>query len=330
MTHLKYSSIVLIAALCGPIRADGQQARPAVEVNDAQMAATSLAGAIVLGPGDTIRITSLSSEEISKEWRIGESGALHLPLVGAIDVAGKTAAALEAELEVAYRDYLVDPKIDVFVSELRSRPVTVVGAVGEPGTHQLTGPTTLFHLVQQAGGITPEGSRIVIIRDSKWGVEGLPRATLLPDGKVESELSIEEVLKGHGPQAQTPIQPFDVINVEPKRERLVYIAGGVHRPGALVLESADGVSLTKALVMAGGYKSSAAFNHTYLWRSNDGANGSVELDLRDVVRGKSEDLTLREGDYLIVPPRGGKFANMQGMAAIMQITTSAIFILGRL
>src|SRR5690606_28150830 len=52
----------------------------------------------ILGPGDTIKIASLSSEELSKEWRVGETGRLHLPLIGAVDVSGMTVAALQAHL----------------------------------------------------------------------------------------------------------------------------------------------------------------------------------------------------------------------------------------
>lgn len=298
---------------------------------EAKPAAKSVAGDIVLGPGDTIQIVSLKSEEISKEWRVGESGSLHLPLVGPIEVAGKSVAALEVELNEAYSVYIIDPAIDVFVAAVRSRPVTVVGAVNEPGTHQLQGPTTVFQIVQQAGGVAENADRIVIIRDTQWGVEGLPRAKLLPDGKVEAALSLEGVLQGHGPEAETPVRPFDVINVDPKRERLIHIAGEVNQPGAIVLESVDGVLLSKALVLAGGYKSSAAFKHTYLWRGSDPAQaGSFELNVRDIIQGKAEDIVLREGDYLIIPPKGGILNNMQGLSTLMPMANAALIVLSRI
>lgn len=320
-----FALVALLAAAC----LYAQQPPQTSTAGDVETAARSLASEIILGPGDTIQITALSYEELSKDWRIGESGTLHLPLVGSVDIAGQSVAALEKNLNEIYSEYLIQPKINVFVSEMRSRPVTIVGAVHKPGTHQLNGPTSLFHMLQQAGGITEQASGIVLVRDPQWGFDDLPHAKLLPEGKVEVQFSLEDVLKGHGREAQVIVRPFDVINVEPKRDRLVYIAGEVTRPGAILLETANGVRLTKALAVAGGYKTSASFKHTYLWRGDNDA-AAVEVDIKSILRGESEDILLREGDYLIIPPKSGLWTDMSKISSLTSLTASALIILDRL
>ena len=68
-------------------------------------------------------------EEISKAWRIGASGDLNLPLVGRVKAAGLTAEELETEISARLKEYVRNPQVTVFVSDFKSHPVTVSGAV---------------------------------------------------------------------------------------------------------------------------------------------------------------------------------------------------------
>src|SRR5438105_14317194 len=91
----------------------------------------------VIGPDDTVTIMALNVEEISKPWHIGPSGELNLPMVGRVKAAGMTAQQLEGEISGRLTQYVRDPQLRVFVSEFKSHPLTVSGAVERPGVLQV-------------------------------------------------------------------------------------------------------------------------------------------------------------------------------------------------
>ena len=321
-----FAGALALIAVCAP-GALAQEAAPAAA--PAPLAGAPVGAQAVLGPGDTIKISSLSSEELSKEWRIGETGRLHLPLIGAVDVNGMTVTALQAQLNERYREFIKDPMIDVFLTDIQSRPVSVDGSVRTPATYQLKGPTTLSRLLQQAGGVTEGAFSVTLIRETQWGIADLPKPKLLEGGKVQVEMAVEDVVRGFGPAADIIVRPYDLVRVAARPERLVFIAGEVNNPGAVQLDTVDGVRLSRALALAGGYKPTAGYQHAFLWREGQSAEGAIEIALRDVMIGKAEDIMLRAGDYIIVPPKHGFVPTMQTIMSIVAPISTASIILTR-
>jgi len=131
--------------------------------------------------------------------RIGRSGELSLPFVGPVQAAGKTINVLEAELNKLSSKYIRDPRIDVFITEVKSRPVTISGAVANPGVHQLNGPVSVFDLLQLAGGPKEAGDLVTVVRRTTWGTFEDHRGRLAKDGgAVMLELSLGEHYAGLG------------------------------------------------------------------------------------------------------------------------------------
>src|SRR5690242_16807106 len=104
----------------------------------------SASGDAVIGPNDEINIMALGAEEISKAWRVSNTGDVTLPIAGKIQVAGMTTVQLEEELTSRLKRFIIDPQITVYISEFRSTAVTVEGAVAKPGRFQTEGRKTLF------------------------------------------------------------------------------------------------------------------------------------------------------------------------------------------
>src|ERR1700680_2557821 len=104
----------------------------------------SIDAASQLGPNDVIQVHAVEAEEISdKPARIGSDGYINLPLVGRVKAAGLTVEELQAELVQRLRRLIVDPDVTVSLTETHSQPVSVVGAVKNPGVIQLQGQKTL-------------------------------------------------------------------------------------------------------------------------------------------------------------------------------------------
>ena len=55
-----------------------------------------------LGPGDMLRVNVFGSPELSGEVRVSESGNITYPLIGQVQVAGKSPAQVEAQLVSAF------------------------------------------------------------------------------------------------------------------------------------------------------------------------------------------------------------------------------------
>src|ERR1051326_3375190 len=117
----------------------------------AAIAADTVRG--IIGPDDIGTIMALNMEEISKAWRIGPAGELNLPMVGRVKAAGLTAQQLEGEISGKLKEFVRDPQVTVFVSEFKSHPVTISGAVERPGVLQVDRPTPLFAVLALAGGV---------------------------------------------------------------------------------------------------------------------------------------------------------------------------------
>src|SRR6202035_3208859 len=84
----------------------------------------------ILGPDDEIVIRAIDAPEISdKPVLIGTNGNITLPMIGRVKAGGLTVEQLEAELTTRLKPFIQEPQISVTVTEFRSQPVSVFGAV---------------------------------------------------------------------------------------------------------------------------------------------------------------------------------------------------------
>src|SRR5690349_19298476 len=60
-------------------------------------------GAYALAPGDQVRIITFGEDTLTGEFRVNDSGAVALPLIGAVKAAGKTPAEFEQVVATALR-----------------------------------------------------------------------------------------------------------------------------------------------------------------------------------------------------------------------------------
>lgn len=109
-----------------------------------------------VGPNDLLDIEVLDLDNMKRTVRVNAAGAISLPLIGAVIVAGLTAQQAEAHLADRYREkYLQNPQVSVFVKEFTTERITIDGAVVKPGIYPLTGQITLLRALALAGGFGP-------------------------------------------------------------------------------------------------------------------------------------------------------------------------------
>jgi len=285
----------------------------------------------VIGPEDTITVIALNVEEISKAWRVGPSGDVSFPLVGRLHVAGKTVDEVEREIGERLKQFVKAPEVTVYISEFRSQPVTVSGAVVKPGVILLQGPTMLYSAIVQAGGVKDAGTTVTLTRNLRYGQIPHPDARPSPDSKYSVvELPLADAVRQDKVAGNILLKPSDAIVVSQERlPRLVYITGEVMRPGAVELVSRNEVSITQLLAMAGGLSRIAKPSKSVIRHIGEtGTETSFQMiDLKKVIDGKAKDLVLGEGDIVVIPSSeiSSYLRNLSS-----SVITSSVFLLGRL
>lgn len=278
----------------------------------------------LLGPDDQVEISAPELSEFgNKPVRIDGEGNVQVPLVGRVHVAGLTAQQAEQELNKVLKTYIRDPQVVVNVSEVRSQPVSVLGAVNSPGVHQVQGHKTLMEMLASAGGIRPDaGYSVRVTRQLDWGCIPLPGASLDPSGQFSvAEVNLKNIMEAKDPVENIQILPHDVISV-PKAE-MVYVIGEVRRSGGFVLGEHQSISVLQVLSLAEGLNGAADSRHAKILRLKRDADQREELpvDIKSVLKGKKPDVPLQGADILFIPGSTGKKAALRALEATIQTGT---------
>lgn len=210
----------------------------------------SSASGYVLGPDDQLLIRVSEGLDLGdKPTLIGANGNITLPLLGHIPAAGRTVEQFESDLKELLKPYVKEPQVTVTVTEFRSQPVSVFGAVVTPGVIQLRGRKTLFEVLSMAGGPRETaGSSITITRLQENGPIPLPGATPDPTGRFNvAQLGVQDVVEGKNPGVNIEIKAHDVISVSQANSSLVYVVGDVEHAGAFTLGAQRTLSVLSAL-----------------------------------------------------------------------------------
>ncbi|MCX5693301.1 MAG: polysaccharide export protein [Candidatus Omnitrophica bacterium] len=105
-----------------------------------------------VGPDDVILIDVRRHPEFSGEYTINSEGKIQYKFVGDIPVSGLTKLELKDKLISILAKYVIDPDVDVTISQYRSKVIFIVGEVGAPGKYYMKADIiSLRDAVVQAG-----------------------------------------------------------------------------------------------------------------------------------------------------------------------------------
>jgi polysaccharide export outer membrane protein len=318
--------VAIVAALAlSPMATAGQTPSPAESAQaKSKCGNQEIHSTYLLGPDDQLEISGPELTDLAgKPARIDSDGDIQVPLVGRVHVAGLTVQQSEQELDKVLSTYIRHPQVSVSIVEVRSSPVSVLGAVNTPGVHQVQGHKTLLEMVAMAGGIRPDaGYSVRITRELEWGCIPLPNAQLDASGKFSvAEVDLKKIMEAKNPEENVQIFPHDVISV-PKAE-MVYVIGEVRRSGGFVLGEHQTISVLQALSLAEGLGSTADTRHARILRLKRDADQREEMpvDVKDVLNGKKPDIALQGEDILFIPGSTGKKAALRALEAAIQTGT---------
>ena len=159
----------------------------------------------VLQPLDLLRVVVFQEPDLERQVRISQEYSINLPLIGSVDLTGKSVRQAEELIRARYdADFLKNPQITITVLEYTQRTVQVLGAVNSPGAIAFTPEQqmTMVEAIARAGG----QARIADLRKVR-----LTRITA--EGKTENfTINVDDVMKGSSTE-KWPLQKGDVIFV---------------------------------------------------------------------------------------------------------------------
>jgi polysaccharide export outer membrane protein len=169
---------------------------------------------------------------------VTQDGYVQFPYIRLVKVAGLTENQAQQLITSKLKPFISDPQVTVRVIGYRSKKVYIDGEVRSPGVKQITDvPPTLAELLNEANGIpsTGDASRIQLTRNNHTYSIDLP-----------------DLLARGGSPASIPIDDNDIVRVPLLAEHRVFVMGEVGRQTAVPFRSDGRLTLSDALVDAGG------------------------------------------------------------------------------
>jgi polysaccharide biosynthesis/export protein len=261
-----------------------------------------------LGADDLVQITIYNIPESearvtprSMSLRVSQDGMIVLPLVGQMEVRGKTPGELEQELNKRYGKFIRNPQIGVLVTDFRQR-VSVMGAVQKPGIIELTGPKTVVDALALAGGVSDKsGNQVHVYRQDANG----GRQSIVIDLMMLAN-SGGQIPSPDGPASVNMLlQPGDVVNVP--QSGMFFVDGAVGKRGSYPLVRS--YTLTQALATAGGVDPELADYSaiTINRRVSPEKLEVIQIDWDAVTAGRAVDPQIQPDDVVLVPMSGFKY-----------------------
>lgn len=212
----------------------------------------------VIGPGDDLRLQIWGQVNLRGSFLVDRTGAISLPGVGTIHVAGirfdHLTDFLRSQLGRVYRNF----DLNVNMGQLRSIQVFVVGEARMPGSYTVSSLSTLLNALFASGGPKPDGS----LRDIQ----------VKRGGKTIVHFDLYDMLLHGDKSNDVHLASGDVIFIPPVGEQ-VAVVGSVRNPA--IYELRGETTIEQVLKLAGGRTNIAVNSQARVERIYDHAVRSV-------------------------------------------------------
>lgn len=338
-------SLALVgAALCGCQSTNFKAASLPMELRAAPITGTkqihlpnlaaSGVGTSAISPGDLLDVTIFSGLEDEAPnpsvLQVSQRGDIDLPLIGQVVVAGMEPSDASRAITSAAVDRGVyrRPNVTLEINKRATHQITVLGAVSEPGVHELpVGACDVLSAISAAGGLTEDaGTEVEVMRQpaKTFLARGGPGNAANPDIQQvayqpgfqppavvatrpqPATAMMERIDLAMADTKSTVSQPLgdrDVIRVPPQTKRIVYVSGLVNKPDQFELPHDQNVRVLDALAMAGGLSSVVADKVYVIRQFEDDQRKQpavIQVSIADAKQNGKENLILAPGDLVSV------------------------------
>jgi polysaccharide export outer membrane protein len=289
----------------------------------------------VIGPDDVLNVYILDVPELSREYRVSNTGTVTVPLLSnPLTAQGLTLVQFSDRLtkELKTAGLVSDPHVTTSVGQSRLHTVAITGAVKKPQIYTVFSQTTLLDVLSQAEGLESDAGNTAVVHrgDIATHALGLDSDKALTAEQLEAartvSVDLKRLLEGVEPKLNLEVYPGDRITVP--RAGVVYVVGAVNKPGGFTMAATTrGITVLQALALAEDTKSTAQRDKSLIIRKDSQSpegRAQIPVDLKKILRGQSPDPSLQAEDILFVPDSSGKRALHRGLESILQVTSGVV------
>lgn len=247
--------------------------------------AAQVNGDYVIGTGDELQIRGWGMVNVDVTATVDRSGAIYIPRVGSVKVAGVRYRDLQGHLKQAIGKNFSNFELTASISQTRAIQIYVVGHAVRPGTYTLNSMSTLLNALFSSGG--PDGS------GSMRNIQ-LKRA-----GQTITTFDLYDMLVRGDKSLDASLRDGDVIYIA-EVGPLAALTGNVKTPAIFELKGGD--SVADMVNWAGGVDSSADQKQIVVEKTVSNVYQTVAEIIGDKTTIKSVlgAIPLRAGDVLRV------------------------------
>ncbi len=165
---MKLGILVLAARIALTAAAEDAKVDSA-KVIDGSAAAAMDPGKYPIGPEDLLFVRVWREPDFTLPVAVRPDGRITMPLIGEVQAAGQSPLQLTATLKQLLTQYLNNPDVSVFVTEVRSKKFYIDGEVNRPGSFALVTPTSVLEALSHSGGFREfaNSKKIRVLRDGQ-------------------------------------------------------------------------------------------------------------------------------------------------------------------
>lgn len=240
----------------------------------------------ILGPGDKIQVDFYGANFENIETIVNREGKVVLPLIGPVNLLGKTFEQATKYLENKVKTELIGTEINLSIKEVRSVGVYMLGEAYKPGKYLISGLSSVTNALFVTGGVNKKGSlRNIQVRRGGKLITTYDFYDFLLFGSLESDIRLQD---------------GDIVFI-PFIEESVILGGAFKRPHRYELKKDE--TLNDAIKLAGGFNSEVIGNpRLELSRIDNEASKRV---LSYIELNKNQDLKLKDGDVFNISSTSG-------------------------
>ena len=237
-----------------------------------------IASNYIIGPGDVLKIDVYDHIDLRKTLRVSNNGSIVIPFIGQVLVDGKTIPEVTKEITGLLADgYIINPQVNIFIEEFRSKKVVILGQISKPGIAELRRATTFLEIISQAGGMNADAGDTATIKR-------------IANGKQEViVVNIKSMMEGGDLSQNILIQDGDTIYIP--KGGMCYVTGEVASPDAYTCDNE--ATVLKLIARAGGFTGKASKSSVRILRMIDGE--------KVIFKNVDHNASVLANDILVVP-----------------------------
>ncbi|MFT7620272.1 MAG: polysaccharide export outer membrane protein [Planctomycetota bacterium] len=246
-----------------------------------------------LRSGDTLDLLISHLTPVNeKGMRLTEEGFVDLPFVGMTKIVGKTLVEAKQQLSEIYANVFTNAQVTLHLVNRHPPACYVLGQVGSPGMHEISGGASLVEVISRAGGFT------YLDRRDALGASDIGRSFV---ARAEGLVAVDfESLFNKGDLSENiPIMDGDMVFVPDSSHKEVVVLGSVNAPGVIPM-STGRLNVISAIANAGGFSKFADMGTVAVVR-NISSNPIVTMvNTEKVLDALAPSLALQSGDVIFV------------------------------